>query len=184
MVKVIDFNDIPLYLAPTVSESLETLIRFPDSEYKREGIPNSSVWVYSQRDHVYRSNILSNDVGCGMAAFIVLIKKVQKATDIICNYLAGKNILGRGNHFVDICSGLRSTPGYKLMIIHTDGKSRNTTVPQTIEEAIERQKSAQALRSELGKNLIKSTMLYFIVSLVGILIFRGSASTILPGGLG
>ena len=41
-----------------------------------------------------------------------------------------------------------------------------------------------SVENELGKNLIKSTMLYFIVSLVGILIFRGLASTILPGGLG
>jgi len=39
-----------------------------------------------------------------------------------------------------------------------------------------------SVENELGKNLIRSTMLYFIVSLIGILIFKTLAGTIIAGG--
>ena len=155
MVKILDFNLTPYY--PKEGNGLEELIRFPDSEFKRENIPNGTVWVFNPSNHRFDQSILSNDVGCGMAAFIISPVDPVKSADMIYEYLNGKNILGRGNHFVDICSRisnryLESKP-HNILILHSDGKSIDDSTPDSIEEAVKKQALAEKFREELGYKL-------------------------------
>ncbi len=156
MVEIIDFDN--KYYSPPGLEGLDKLVLFPDGEYKREKIPNSSVWIFKP-DYPYCSEILADDVGCGMAAFALQEIDAKGAADKFCKYLKGKNILGRGNHFVDVCSEIDSDSidveyqPHNLLILHTDGKSICPEVPKNFSDAQKRQKIAEEFRLNLGYEL-------------------------------
>jgi len=151
--KFTDYNLQKYEIPPALREGLEEFVRFSDGEFKRGEIPNSSAWVYTLNEHKYRTEILWNDVGCGMTAFFLKIDDVKAAADTFYQYVNGKNILGRGNHFIDICSPNELTHGHYILILHTDGKLKNVEVPSNLEAALERQTQAEKLREDLGQEL-------------------------------
>ena len=158
MVKIKSFETSHYY--PTNFEGLEELVRFPDGEVKRNSIPNSTVWSFNGENHEYNSNILSNDVGCGIAAFLINGVDVKEATDKIYTHLKNKNILGRGNHFINIVSEMKNPyqevsfgHNSNLLIVHSDGKSYDPSIPTNVEDAITKQKSAETFREDLGHTL-------------------------------
>jgi len=108
--------------------------------------------------HNYIKDILENDVGCGMSAFIFDKKAdCKEIADKAADYLKGRNVLGRGNHFIDICSGLCSEedsyPPHYVVVIHSDGKQVHKTQPKTIDEAIQRVKDASEFRANLASDI-------------------------------
>lgn len=124
------------------------------------GIPNSTVWVYNAANHRYIPEILGADVGCGIAAFLINEVDPRVAADIIFEKLAGKGILGRGNHFVDICGAYESgsldtelKPQHHILLVHTHGDNSNTTTPTTIQDAKKREGYAEQFREYLGQHL-------------------------------
>ena len=150
-------NYSPNYFYPRNVKGLETLIIFPDGCVNSHGALNSSVWVYDSGQHVYDPDILGPDTGCGIAAFKTEPFEFKEAADRLADYLKGKNILGRGNHFVDLCSPLVSnyvTPKDEYnILIHSDGKQGDNSRPQTFEQAREKQKRAEGFREDLGYKL-------------------------------
>ena len=142
-------------------ECLEKLVIFPDGETRKKGIPNSSVWVFSE-PHKYEQDILSADAGCGITGFLLPEIDYKQSADIIAEYLQDKGILGRGNHFVDLCSPIISHYGAtegSIMLVHTDGKYANKSVPSTVDAAITKAKSAIEFRQQLA---------YDIASMLGV----------------
>ena len=163
MVKILSFEDTHYYPPPALRVGLETLVRFPDGEFKRNSIPNSTVWVYNPAQHRYHSKILGNDVGCGIAAFVIDEVDPKIAADTIFKKLARKGILGRGNHFVDICGAYHSAEEasamqqgkqpHNLLLVHTHGDNKDTSTSRSIAEAQVRQKYAEKFREQLGHQL-------------------------------
>lgn len=158
MVELVNLTD-RYYHANGAFPGLEKLVLFPGGKAK-QGIPAGSVWVFNG-NHSYDSKILHDDVGCGMSAFFLNrdIDPKQSADDI-AKYLKGKNVLGRGNHFVDICGAFNPIEGeypyHYMLVVHTDGKSIDNKIPETFEQAQERIKSAVELRKDLGNSLAKT----------------------------
>ncbi len=160
MVNIISFEDTHYYPPPQLRKGLDTLVRFPDGEFKRDSIPNSTVWVYNPAGHKYDPEILGGDAGCGIAAFFIDEVDPKEAADTIFEKLNGKGILGRGNHFVDICGAYDSaSPDTKpkaphnILLVHTHGDNKDTTMPATIAEAQKRQQYAEEFREYLGQQL-------------------------------
>jgi len=161
-VSVINFSDFFYY--PKRFAGLESLVIFPDGEVRASGMPNSCVWAFEENTP-YNPEILGPDVGCGIAGFAVTPTDYRKAADSIANMLAGRGILGRGNHFVDLCSSLVSpfdsglandanTDGnFSMLLIHTDGKQGKTDVPRSYDEAVEKQAYAVRLRQCLADDI-------------------------------
>lgn len=139
------------------SACLERLVIFPDGIRNRNGIPNSSVWIYRRTGHEYDPAILGPDVGCGITAFKIPAVD-DKAADAIAEFLKDKKVLGRGNHFVDLCSSIISQfteddPEHNVLLIHTDGKQMMKEVPSNLQQAQQKMKDACDLRQELGNTL-------------------------------
>ena len=154
MVEIISFEDGFYY--PPNFKGLETLVRFPDGEFKRKDIPNSTIWVFNSNNHSYVNEILGNDVGCGMTAFILNEIDHKEAADKFYEFLKDKKILGRGNHFVDVCSTIESTfdekdEKYNILLLHTHGKGDNKA--ENIEQAKFLQQKASKERENLGYDL-------------------------------
>ena len=143
---------------PPEFEGLVKLLRFPDSEVKRSGIPNGTIWIFNNC-HSYEPRILGNDVGCGMAAFVISEVDPKEGCDKIYESLKDTNFLGRGNHFVDICSAIQSphldyTTAHNVLIVHSDGKQlQKEEGPISFEEAERRVRDACRFREELGQSL-------------------------------
>jgi hypothetical protein len=159
MVHITKFTDD--YIRVPMFRGLEEVVIFPGSE-NRKSIPNSTVWVFNKEGHSYKSEILHNDVGCGVAGFIISQVDVRGSADKIYDLLAGKNILGRGNHFVDVCGpfdysvqGINEPP-HNLLLIHCDGKTVDSAVPRSIEDALKVQLRAERFRLDLGERIISS----------------------------
>lgn len=156
MVKITNHTN-EFYYPPDNFKGLEELVRFPDGEYKQTGIPNSSIWVFNSNGHNYVPEIIGNDAGCGMAAFLVSRINPAQAADKIAEFLKDKNILGRGNHFVDICTSFKinnnEDPTSNIILLHTDGKSYDSAIPTSLEEADKKIKAAEKFREELGYKL-------------------------------
>ena len=150
-------NYSPNYFYPRNVKGLKTLIIFPDGCVNSHGALNSSVWVYDSGQHVYDPDILGPDTGCGIAAFKTEPFEFKEAADLLADYLKGKNILGRGNHFIDLCSPIVSpgapTGKENIILIHSDGKQGDNSRPQTFEQAREKQKRAEEFREDLGHKL-------------------------------
>jgi hypothetical protein len=161
-VEVVNYSDSFFY--PKKVEGLESLVIFPDGDFKRRGVPNS-VWVFDENGHKYQEWILANDAGCGMAVFALKKVDPKKFADKIAEYLNGKNVLGRGNHFIDICSGIKSVNAdyseHSIMVVHSDGKSIDNSIPSSVEEAKGKVKGAQEFRKELGRDLAKLAGAYY-----------------------
>ncbi len=160
MVNIISFEDTHYYPPPQLRRGLDALVRFPDGEFKRDSIPNSTVWVYNPAQHKYNPDILAGDAGCGIAAFFIDEVDSRAAAEIIFGKLNGKGILGRGNHFVDICRAYESAspdaeqkPPHNILLVHTHGDNRDTTIPTTIAQTQERQRYAEEFREYLGNQL-------------------------------
>ncbi|MBI4981401.1 RtcB family protein [Candidatus Woesearchaeota archaeon] len=168
MIEVTNLTGSHYHYHPLYSnwEGLKKVILFAEGEQRRRGscyIPNGTVWVFGKEDHKYRTEILDTDVGCGMAAFALEEVNPKKAANEICEHLRNKNILGRGNHFVDICSPINSSSigtfnvsECNLLLIHTDGKNirkKDHRVPRTIEEAVVWEKEASGFRQKMGLEL-------------------------------
>ena len=152
MAKITSFEDSFYY--PIGFDGLEELIRFPDGEFKSEKIPNSTIWVFPEEDHQFVPKIHGGDIGCGMATFILNNVDPKGAADTIFTYLHKANILGRGNHFVDILdpiSGFDMGSDSKLLLIHTHGP--NHYDPKGVDEAISYQQQASNLRIDIGSTL-------------------------------
>lgn len=157
MVRVFNFDHG--FFRPPPLPGLEEVIRFPGEGKERRPLPNSTVWIFNNEGHSYVSDILGNDVGCGMTAFLTEKMEVETAADTIFQYLKTKGVLGRGNHFVDICNGLdtdlKETSDNNIILVHTDGKSYDRPTPSTVAEALKRQKQAEEFRAELGQTLVQ-----------------------------
>ncbi|MBI5072774.1 RtcB family protein [Candidatus Woesearchaeota archaeon] len=160
MVNIISFEDSHYFPPPTLRSGLETLVRFPDGEVKQTGIPNSTVWVFSPENHTYHPEILGGDVGCGIAAFFIDEVDSRAAADTIFEKLAGKGVLGRGNHFVDICGAYESAsleteekPLHNILLVHTHGDNQDAATPMSIEQAQARERYADEFREHLGHQL-------------------------------
>jgi len=155
MVQITSYEDN--FYRPPAWLGLEEMVRFPDGEVQQSSLPNSTVWVFNAKDHLFRPEILGNDAGCGMTGFFVQDVDHVEAADTFYNFLnRKKRIIGGGNHFIDICApiesvaDLRSEP-YKILLIHTHGP--DISVPQTIGQAQQKQRSAESFRKELGEEL-------------------------------
>lgn len=152
-------NHNTFFFHPGKKKGLEEVILLPGSEKKyRSSVPNSSVWVFNRFGHSYDPSILGQDVGCGVTGFKLPKLEFKEAADMIAEYLKDKQILGRGNHFVDLCSSIYSqhvdfNPNYSAMLIHTDGKEGKQNAPKTIPEAEKRRYDAEMFRRELGEKL-------------------------------
>lgn len=160
MVNIISFENTYYYPSAQLQRGLDTLVRFPDGEFKRDSIPNSTVWVYNPAQHKYNPDILAGDAGCGIAAFFIDEVDPKGAADTIFEKLARKGILGRGNHFVDICSAYESAsqdaepkPPHNILLVHTHGDNRDIRNPTTVREAQKRQQYAEEFREYLGNQL-------------------------------
>ncbi len=156
MVHITSFEESFYY--PPPFPGLEELVRFPDGEFKGGSIPNSTIWIFDAKRHIFRPEIHSGDIGCGMAGFVLEEVDVKEAANICYETLKKRNILGRGNHFVDICSPIESLFGFTplphhIMLLHTHGPDR--TVPKTVREAAQKQQYAQQCRSTIGFDLAK-----------------------------
>lgn len=138
---------------------LERLVIFPDGTKNRSGIPNSSVWIYRKTGHEYDPSLLGPDVGCGISGFKIPAAG-HEAADAIAEFLKDKKVLGRGNHFVDLCTSIVSPymeddPEHNILLIHTDGKQMMNEVPSNLHEALQKIKDASEIRQELGNTLAK-----------------------------
>lgn len=160
MVNIISFENSHYFPPSRLRAGLETLVRFPDGEVKQTGTPNSTVWVFNPSEHRYTPEILGADVGCGIAAFVIDEVDPKAAADTIFEKLAGKGILGRGNHFVDICSAYESAspetktpPSHNILLVHTHGDNCDTETPMSIPQAQVRERYAQEFREYLGHQL-------------------------------
>ncbi|MDP7115771.1 MAG: RtcB family protein [Candidatus Woesearchaeota archaeon] len=161
MAKLINIGAETHYDPPDFA-GLKEVVRFPDGEFKKPStrdIPNSTVWVFDS-GWGYVPEILGDDVGCGMAAFAIDPVDVRDATDIMYEHLKGQSILGRGNHFVDLCGPIMnggrivgSEEDHNILFLHTDGKQGDTTVPVDFRQAQTRQRQAEEFRTELGGKL-------------------------------
>lgn len=157
MTEIINFADGFYYPPNHLQKGLEALVRFPDGDVKSKHIPNSTVWKYDAQNHTYIPEILGSDIGCGIAAFFISEVDPRAAADILFRLLHGKGIIGRGNHFVDICSAFSSSsdsinyPPHNILILHTHG--RENKVPTSITDAKEQQDFAKRFREELGEEL-------------------------------
>lgn len=156
MIKVTAFE--PTYFRPPAFAGLEEVVVFPDGETKRENIPNGSVWVFNARQHRFVPDIHGADIGCGMTAFKIPEVDHRQAANLIYQRLAGTGIIGRGNHFVDICSGIQAVysgeeSDYRVLLIHTHGK--DTSVPENLQQALAKQAAAARSRMELGEELME-----------------------------
>ena len=155
-IEIINYSDH--YFYPERVDGLESLAIFPDGDFKRRSVP-SSVWVFDENGHSYQEWILADDVGCGMAVFALSKVDPNDLADKIAEYLKGRNVLGRGNHFVDICSGFRSVDfdysGHNIMVVHSDGKGIDNSIPSSVKEAKEKVTRAQKFRKELGCDLAR-----------------------------
>ncbi len=160
MVEIINYSNQHYHPSDSF-KGLERLIIFPEGELKSNGIPNGSVWMFKDPDHVYDPQILANDVGCGMSAFLISNRfDYKKAADKIANFMKDKRILGGGNHFVDICGSFeplinQSYPEHSVLVIHTDGKSFDSNIPNTFEEVTLKTQVASDFRHKLGNDLAK-----------------------------
>ena len=159
MVKIYGLEDA-FYYPPANWKDLEVLVRFPDGEYKRETIPNSTIWQFNAVNHAFRPEIHAADIGCGITAFIIPEIDFRVGADIVYHHLRSKRNLGRGNHFVDICSAIdfvyepeRAEP-YHLLLLHTHGKGNK--IPQTVGQAIQQQDAVSEERIEIGFDLLKA----------------------------
>ncbi len=150
------------YFRPPSWPGLEGLVIFPDGEFRHESLPNSSVWVFSKQNHQFRPEIHQEDLGCGMTAILIPPVDKREAADAFYDYLQGEGILGRGNHFVDLCSPIEpvhdfksSLPSteYQILLLHTHGRGR--VIPSSLSAALEQQKNVAEERWEIGKDLIK-----------------------------
>ncbi len=143
MVNIISLED-SFYHPPF--PDLEELVRFPDGELKHSGIPNSTIWVFPE-DHRFHPEIHGADIGCGMAAFFM------EEADVLYAFLRKKNLIGRGNHFVDICSSFDTESPYphQVLLLHTHGQNRE--IPQNWQEAAQFQQRATAERIRIGEQL-------------------------------
>ncbi|MFH1290633.1 MAG: hypothetical protein ABIH92_04455 [Nanoarchaeota archaeon] len=154
MVKIINFDGNHYF--PPKFNGLVELVRFPDGEFKRNTLPNSTVWVFEREDHRFNQEILADDVGCGMAAFSIGPVDPRGSADRILSHLKGKRILGRGNHFVDIGEVVNSpdlAAGKQILFLHTDGKSYDANVPTSLNEVRGKQRNAEEFREHLGYQL-------------------------------
>src|SRR3990167_4729837 len=149
MVEIVDL-DKSSYYRPPAFPGLKKLVRFPDGEFKHSDIPNSTVWIFDNKEHRYVKEIHMADTGCGMAAFLIKPVDHKVAADRIYTYLNGQNVLGRGNHFVDICSAIESlTENYQphqVLVVHSDGKGKLTEPATSLEDALIRQERAKTFR--------------------------------------
>lgn len=140
-------------------KGLEEVVRFPDGEAKRTGVPNSTVWVFKEENHQLITD-LTKDLGCGMAAFVISEVNVREATDKIYDFLKNKRVLGSGNHFVDLCSGFNSDyldkqfcSPHNILVLHTDTLSYASDGPRDLSDALKIQKDARKFRIKLGEEL-------------------------------
>lgn len=146
------------YYPNGLEKGLEHLIIFPDGEFKHPTIPNGSVWVYGIEGHSYNQIILGPDVGCGIAGFKLPLIDYPDAADIVAEHLRNTKVLGRGNHFVDLCTSIDALwegndTEHSIMLIHSDGKEGDTSKPSTFEEAAYNIKRGKKFRTELGEEL-------------------------------
>ncbi len=157
MVEVINYNSF-FYHPNGQFKGLEKLVLLPGGETRPSGIPVGSVWQFDSQNHEYDQRILGNDVGCGMTAFFMIPPvDLKVAADKIASHLAGAKILGSGNHFIDLCGNFETEdqqyPLHNMMIIHTDGKSKDNSVPKNIESAQAKVVAASEFRKNLGNSL-------------------------------
>ncbi len=146
------------YYRPPSWPGLEQLVRFPDGEFKRATIPNSTIWVFQKENHQFRPEIHAGDIGCGMSAFLTSTLDTKEATDLIADYLKTTGEIGRGNHFVDVCGPIElyhenQANDYSLILVHTHGHEKE--IPSTIPQALEFQGRASQARKELGQTLLE-----------------------------
>jgi hypothetical protein len=162
------------YPSKEMQKGLNELIIFPDGHPMKNGAVNSAVWAFEAKDHKYKPKILGDDVGCGMALALFYnpqgMNLESVATDFT-NYFKNNKSLGRGNHFVNICSPLikesrvEGEPNlsdyflldknYKMIIIHTDAKHLDSKKITTIDEALTWDESAKRYRAEIISDLAK-----------------------------
>ena len=157
MVKLTTFDHA--FYHPKNWPGLEELVRFPDGEFKRKGIPNSTIWVFQKEGHQYQSEIHASDLGCGMSAYMIPPIDSKSAANIFLKSLKKKNLLGRGNHFVDICGmiesiedGVIKEKDYNILLAHTHG--HDNVIPSTLPQALAQQEIAGKQRMELAESLL------------------------------
>ncbi len=158
MVNMLSFEDTHYF--PPDYPGLEELVRFPDGDIKNKSIPNSTIWVFNAQEHQFQPDIHGADIGCGMTALIIEDIDHKEAADTLYNYLKENRrsgrVLGRGNHFVDICSSLDAITDikdgpYKILLVHTHGPEKKT--PASLNDALQQQTSARDYRQELSEEL-------------------------------
>lgn len=160
--KVRDLSGQNFYPAPNFRDNLEEILVYPEGEFKREGVPNGSVWVYRDIGQSYDPRILYDDVGCGIAAFYISPKiDLNAAADEIAKALKGRRILGSGNHFIDLCAPLNTyyddvkSDGSNILVLHTDAKGLGNELSQTFQQAQDKLMLAEHRRHTLADDLSK-----------------------------
>ena len=141
------------YPKPSLTKGLEEVLIFTENTKKR-GLPNGSVWKYCEGTP-YNQEILRDDVGCGMTAYIhERIPIDATTTREVARILREEKIhIGGGNHFIDLLKNHPLVPGYGTAIIHTDMNPEKIT-PANIEEANRREAEALNRRQEVIERLL------------------------------
>lgn len=137
--KILNMGDSYFYPPSHLLQNLSSVIIFDENVKKRE-IPSGSVWHF--KDFDYRSDILKDDVGCGIMMGLTKTKDVP-LDDVI--EAAEDYKLGGGNHFLNYGS-YDSKLDYFLL--HTDLNADKKT-PDTLNSALERISDARNKRQEI-----------------------------------
>jgi hypothetical protein len=151
--KVRNYGDIYFYPESRMIDGLKEVIVFRENTLKHD-IPNGSVWIYDIKKP-YISEILKEDVGCGISAFIIepIDFNESIAEDIVKIISEEKIKIGRGNHFIDFTGPLPLIGIGNMILIHSDFNF-SKKVPDNYEQAIEMVEKSEEIRIETLNKII------------------------------
>lgn len=154
-VEVVNYNEF--CFDPSPYDGLEEVIIFQDGEHiyhSGEMVPNGSVWRFVGAS--YRSQILGQDVGCGMSAWVIMSVDVPKAMDAIAEHLKGSGVLRSGNHYVELLAGFEreGMPETQILLIHCNGRTCRKGTVSSYLEAVLATREAEDFRNDLGEEII------------------------------
>lgn len=142
--KIINMGDQFFYPPKYLLNQLGYTIIFSENTMKRD-IPSGSIWHY--KNFEYKSEILRDDVGCGMALF--LIEKGISKNDWIS--VLKNHSIGSGNHFINIGSYDKNKDYF---LLHTD-LNKEVRIPKNINEALRQISISKEKREELTDIIMK-----------------------------
>ena len=142
--RIINLGDAFFYPPKYLQKNLNYVLVFSENTMKRD-IPSGSVWNYY--DENYRSEILRDDVGCGISMF--LFKKENVALNEWLETISKKSI-GGGNHFINIGE---YDHDLDFLLLHSDFNNEKR-IPRSVKEAQILEKQAKERRQETTQEIL------------------------------